>query len=96
MASTGPWMLTDALKEYVQIGSSSAGEYMHDPGEAPRHHGHKRRRQTDEVRHPQDDIELHYLIAKLSGHASPVNKRMSLVILGATAGCVTGKIDFSI
>ncbi len=51
-------MLTDALKEYVQIGSASAGEYMHDPGEAPRHHSHKRRRQTNEVRHAQDGIQF--------------------------------------
>ena len=28
--STGPWMLTDALKEYLPIrGSRSAGEYVH-------------------------------------------------------------------
>lgn len=30
--TTGPWMLTDALKEYLPIrGTRSAGEYIHGP-----------------------------------------------------------------
>ena len=33
VASTGPWMLTDALKEHLHIRARSAGEYIRPTGE---------------------------------------------------------------
>ena len=48
VASTGPWMLTDTLKEYVQFERQAAGEYHLETQEPTRPHD-LRRHQFNEV-----------------------------------------------